>query len=297
MREKGANAVPKTIQRFENRQSMKKRTFEIFHYRDPRMETVALHHHDFYEVYFFLGGSVEYRVESSAYRLMAGDLLFINPREFHQPLVGADMPYERIVLWISPPYLDSLSTDEVRLSACFERPVAGRGNLYRPTAGQRAALEARFTELLRQSAVKTPDGGMYAATVFTLLMLDLNRLFQQKAKQVAPMNDPSPLISAVLAYIGTHSREEMTLDDLASRFFVSKFYLSHEFRRRVGVSIYRYILQKRLFAARQMLFAGCPAGQACRDCGFRDYANFYRAFTSEYGIGPAALRRTRGETT
>ena len=50
-------------QNFDPRQVMQREQFEIFHYRDPRPGTVEVHHHDFYEVYYLLGGDVAYWVE------------------------------------------------------------------------------------------------------------------------------------------------------------------------------------------------------------------------------------------
>jgi AraC-like DNA-binding protein len=57
----------------------------------------------------------------------------------------------------------------------------------------------------------------------------------------------------------------------------------------VGISVYRYIMIKRLLMARQLLAAGEPAGQVCANCGFSDYTSFYRAFKTEYGISPGAF--------
>ena len=51
-------------QRFEARQTMHNQTFEIFRYKDSYPKEVMLHHHDFYEVYFFLSGNVQYNIES-----------------------------------------------------------------------------------------------------------------------------------------------------------------------------------------------------------------------------------------
>ena len=60
----GRYPMPVKSQRFEPRQRMKNNTFEVFRYRDDSPKEVALHHHDFYEIYFFLSGSVQYNVES-----------------------------------------------------------------------------------------------------------------------------------------------------------------------------------------------------------------------------------------
>ena len=96
----------------------------------------------------------------------------------------------------------------------------------------------------------------------------------------------SPLVQNVLQFIGSHLPEELSLEKLAGHFFVSKYHLSHAFTREVGVSVYRYIMMRRLLMARQLLSTGEPAGQVCRVCGFSDYTSFYRAFKSEYGVSP-----------
>ena len=93
-------------------------------------------------------------------------------------------------------------------------------------------------------------------------------------------------IEEAMQYIGEHLGSPLSLEEIAGQLFVSKYHLSHAFSAEVGVSVYRYILLRRLLMARQLLTAGEPAGQVCRSCGFSDYTSFYRAFKSEYGISP-----------
>ena len=80
--------------------------------------------------------------------------------------------------------------------------------------------------------------------------------------------------------------ENLSLDDLANKFFISKYHLSREFQRLVGTSVHRYIVQKRLVMAKQMLSSGKPSSEVYQNCGFGDYSNFYRAFKAEYQISP-----------
>ena len=92
-------------QRFDPRQNMHRSTFEVFHYREPKAAEVEVHHHDFYEVYFLLSGSVSYWSEGQIYSLQPGDLLLMDPMVLHRPITVA---YERIVLWIDKNYLERL---------------------------------------------------------------------------------------------------------------------------------------------------------------------------------------------
>ena len=70
------------------------------------------------------------------------------------------------------------------------------------------------------------------------------------------------------------------------RFFISKYHLLRKFEAQVGTTVHRYILQKRLLNAKQLLAGGLAPSEVCTYCGFGDYANFYRAFRAEYGTTP-----------
>lgn len=108
-------------QNFTQRQHMLRPGYEIFRYCDSELGEVSLHHHDFYEIYLFLNGSVEYSIESRIYRLLPGDILLIGPMELHQPRIAKDHgPYERMVLWLDKRYLEQLSTPQTSLTRCFD---------------------------------------------------------------------------------------------------------------------------------------------------------------------------------
>lgn len=265
-------------QRFDSRQSMRNKTFEVFHYRDQKMKGLEVHHHDFYEVYLFLGGQVQFQVEAKIFSLEPGDLLLINPQELHKPLIGQGSIYERMVLWINRNYLSSLCTENTDLSACFD----GKTNLLRPSKVRSAQLQGLLESLAREYYDGQLGSDICAQGLLMQFLVELNRLANQSAGKAA---EPD-LVSQVIAYIGNHYQENLTLESLSGQFYVSKFYLSHEFRERVGVSIHRYIIFRRLLQARDLMTAGVNPGQVYQNCGFGDYANFYRAFKAEYGISP-----------
>ena len=266
-------------QRFDSRQSMQNQTFEVFHYRDKKMEGLEVHHHDFYEVYLFLGGQVQFQVEAKIFSLEPGDLLLINPQELHKPLIGQGSMYERMVLWIDRNYLSSLCTENTDLSACFD----GQTNLLRPGKVRGAQLQGLLESLAREYYDEQLGSAICAQGLLMQFLVELNRLARKNMGKALAEPD---LVSQVIAYIGNHYQENLTLESLAGQFYVSKFYLSHEFRERVGVSIHRYIIFRRLLQARDLMTAGVNPGQVYQICGFGDYANFYRAFKAEYGISP-----------
>lgn len=270
--------MEQTPQFFEARQKMCRNNFEIFHYRDKQPGCVELHHHDFYEIYFFLGGDVEYRVEGKSYRLQRGDLLLINPMELHQPMVmSGSKTYERIVLWINRDYLVS---QDIELSRCF---APAHKNLLRPSREQFRGICVKIDNLIRERRDNAIGSEICATGIFLQLMVELNRMALQADSQG---QEAQSLTEQVVAYIGRHYREPLSLDGLAKSFFVSKYHLSHKFTQATGVSVYRYIVMKRLQAARQLLLDGYTPKDAFVQSGFGDYANFYRAFHRAYGVTP-----------
>ena len=159
-------------QRFDPRQVMQSDSFEVFHYRDPRPGFVEVHHHDFYEVYFLLGGKVSYWVEGRIIHMTPGDLLFINPMELHRPLADPDEPVcERFVLWINRDYLERLSTDHLSLSSCFDTTRPDHSHLIRPTGGERAVLTAVWlhSAAADRCAAERGEYGMIPSDVIEML--------------------------------------------------------------------------------------------------------------------------------
>lgn len=275
------------IQNFDPRQTMKSEDFEIFHYYDPRTMDVEVHHHDFYEVYFFIKGSVEYWVEGQLYKLEPGDMLLINPMELHRPIIDMESnAYERIVLWINRDYLNSLSTEDMKLARCFDTQQPTHINIIRPANTKYSSIVEKLTELVSEIQGKESGYRLAAQGIFLQFMVELNRIVKIEEKNMSNSKKGSNLVSQVLSYINEHCNEEMSLEGIAKKFYISKYYLSHEFSRETGVSVYRYIMLKRLLNAKQMLSTGVAAGEVCYKCGFKDYAGFYRAFKAEYGINP-----------
>ena len=272
---------------FTDRQRMSRNTFEVYHYREENRKEVALHHHDFYEIYFFVSGNVSYNIESRSYRLSPGDVLLINPQELHQPVFPPEKQhYERYVLWISESFLQQFVLPGQDMSRCFDTGLPGHTNLIRFDGVTRELLTYLFQQLVREQ-----DSGEYASELCCLsllaqLLVLVNRTALRAGREPEPRENADSVVYRILSYISSHYSEDLSLDFLANEFFISKYHLSREFSRVVGTSVHRYIVQKRLIMARQMMAAGTSTSEVSQLCGFGDYSNFYRAFTNEYQISP-----------
>jgi AraC-like DNA-binding protein len=276
---------------------MSKSTFEVFHYKDESVQEVALHHHDFYEIYFFLSGNVSYNIESRSYRLSPGDILLISPHELHQPIFSPEKQnYERMVLWLNAGFLQQFSVGELDMTCCFNDQGREKANLIRPDGVTRELLSYLIQQLLREQDSEEFGTEIYCLSLLAQLLVMVNRTALRAGKGPEARDNADSTVYRILTYINEHYNEDLNLDFLANKFFISKYHLSREFGRVVGTSVHRYILQKRLIMARQMMAAGVPTSEVYQHCGFGDYSNFYRAFRNEYQISPRQyLEDLKGE--
>lgn len=107
----------------------------------------------------------------------------------------------------------------------------------------------------------------------------------------SPEHQSNQLVRNAMTYIRKHLPESMTLDGIAENVGVNKFYLSREFKRASGRTIFEVIVQLRCAAARELLAQGSSVSQAARDCGFENLSYFTRTFKKYYQELPSRYRK------
>ena len=138
---------------------------------------------------------------------------------------------------------------------------------------------------------KAPETYGHAINQLSVMSLFLVNLYNQDAELRKQEIENRSLTENVTEYINQHYADSLTIDQLAEQFFVSKYRLMHEFSQKTGTSVYRYLMQQRLHAVCDLLGRGTVPNEAYLLCGFKDYANFYRAFRSAYGQSPREYAR------
>jgi AraC-like DNA-binding protein len=267
------------------RQYMLSSDYEIYHYSSKNLSGVNLHHHDFYECYLFLSGDVTYLIEGKSYRLTPGDIVLVNSKELHQAFINSkDAAYDRFVLWLNPSFLAELSTDAVDLTRCFESSL--RKNVLRVDYEWQQNIRILMNKLISLERFQGIGQELLYRAYITELMVYINNLAFSEELRVHVEVKKSNLIEQILEYIDAHIDEDITIDELAEYTFLSKFHLSREFKKHTGTTLHRYILQKKLIAAKELILRDIPITHVYEQCGFGDYSNFFRAFKNEYGMTP-----------
>ncbi|SKA82511.1 transcriptional regulator, AraC family [Clostridium sp. USBA 49] len=277
--------MKRKIHEYLSRQYMLSTDYEIYHYSNNDIARISLHHHDFYECYFFISGDVTYLIEGKTYYLKPGDIILINSKELHQAIINnKEIPYERIVLWLDKSFLNKLSTEEINLSCCFEN--LDRKNVLRLDIELQQNIKTLLIKLLNLENYNGIGRELLYKSYITEIMVYINNLVFNEEAHLDNDIKKNNLIDEIIDYINNHINEDITIDELAEHFYLSKFHLLREFKKFTGTTIHRYIVQKKLIQAKELILNGIPIIDVYKQCGFGDYSNFFRAFKNEYGLTP-----------
>ena len=278
-------------QQFDPRQYMVNSNFEIFHYKDDTLLEVDYHNHDFYEIYFFISGKVTYIVEGKSYSVKPGDILLINDKELHKPVIEQG-PYERIVIWINPDFIRNACTEETDLLMCFRSTIKNKYNLLRPDAKSLGILKNILNKLHACYTNQAYGNDILTRLYLVELIVCLNKIYLDSdidaIVEDIVYNDK---INDIIHYINQNLGEDLSLETLAAKFYTSKYHLLREFKRHTGYTLHSYIHQKRLISAKALLREGLSISEVCQACGFNDYSNFIRVFSKTFNISPKRYAR------
>ena len=97
----------------------------------------------------------------------------------------------------------------------------------------------------------------------------------------------------VTQYIGQNLQRPLRLEELSAVVHMSPYHFAHLFKRRTGVSPHRFILQRRIEKASELLAAPTlPIAAVGRSVGFRTPSHFSTTFRRITGFTPSGYRRS-----
>ena len=267
--------------------------YEIHHYVDEVPPHVNFHEHPFYELFFFIDGNVQYTIEGKTYHLQPGDILLTNRLDIHRPEILPGRPYERIVIWLADNFFEQIKFGEDDLSQVFRDAAFRDYRLLRIGKARAERLENLCKKCIDAIHSRRIGGYTLGTACMMELFVRICRYYYEDTEIVPEDVMENEKINTLLRYINENITEDLTLDLLAEHFYMSKYYLSRQFKRYTGLSLYQYIMKKRLTISRDLLLSGSNVTQACFDCGFNDYSNYLKAFKREFGCNPSAYVRSQ----
>ncbi|VUW90716.1 helix-turn-helix domain-containing protein [Blautia obeum] len=259
-----------------------KEDFRLFHINDQTKKDFSYHYHDFHKIIVFISGKVTYHIEGKAYHLKPRDILLVSQGAIHKPEIDPSVPYERYIFWIR----DDLSCQE--LNTCFQKANDRSFNLVRADSALQERLKDLLPEIEQTLQNKHFGDTVLRNALFTQFMIYINRIFLRTSSSPDKKTYSSDTqVEQLLKYINRNLSENLSIDQLANRFFFSKYHMMRKFKNETGYTIHNYITSKRLLMARSLISQGIPVMKAALASGFRDYTTFVRAYKKQFGKAPS----------
>lgn len=271
---------------FSTRQYMLSKDFEIYYYNDTKLKPVKSHSHDYYEFYFFLGGDVSIHIAEKEYPVSNGDMILVPPGVRHYPSIkSTDTPYQRFVFWISQDYCNELMNRSPEYGYLMQHTITSKNYIYHFDVLTFNAIQSKIFALIEELHSDRYGKDIKISLCVSDLIFFLNRSVYESFHPKTRKEEQN-LYQSILTYIEDHIDEDLTLDSIASEFYVSKFHISHVFKENLGLSVHQYIIKKRLAMCRDAILSNTAITEAYLLCGFKDYSSFFKAFKKEYGVSP-----------
>ena len=262
--------------------------YRLFHLRSDGGLQPEFHYHEFCKMLLLVSGSGAYTVDGQRYALQSGDIVLVDSHTVHRPEFEPGAVYERIILYISPEFLRRNSTADCDLTACFTS-----GHVLRLEEPERKKLFSLASALERELAGEGYGRVLLCHSALLRLLVHVGRnLCRSDTPQPGPVTAANERVMSIVRYLDRHLTEDISVDDLAERFYLSKYHMMRLFRRETGTTVHGYLTERRLALARELMADGLSATDACFRSGFRSYCSFTRAYGKRFGSTPTGRRDT-----
>ena len=245
-----------------------------FKYAKGRTDIFGRMFHDHYEDFLLLRGNVEFTNTHTKQGLKPLQVVIIPPGEYHQFSVSENAEdYERCVIEIDPAFLPG---------EILQTSLAGKELL---TLTESDRIIRHFFYLM--NCLSQRDEWEFSH-ILPAVTTDLVFLIRHSTEAQQPYcGNLSPLSASLMDYINAHFTEPIDLAGLADLFFCSVSSLCHSFKKDFGISIKKYILQKRIHGAKAAIRQGEKPEEVAGKFGFTSYSTFYREYKKYLGISPS----------
>lgn len=241
------------------------------------------HRHETYAVGRTLAGAQAFRYRGSERVSLSGQCIVIHPDETHDGHAGVPEGFRYQMLYIEPwllrgalrgrsglPFVPDVVARDPALAALLAEIFADFPARVEPLAWD--GFLARLADLLLSRSDDAPNADRRPVPAAAV----------EAARQLLHDDFARPVGSAELEQVSG----------------LDRFELARAFRRLAGTSPHRYLVGRRLAAARALLAGGEDLSQAALLVGFADQSHMTRHFKARYGLTPgrfAALARREGK--
>ncbi len=268
----------------------KARTAENFCYineadvlKEELQSSVPMHWHDFCELEFVVSGSGKHLYKNLDLPYEPGVLFVQLPVDFHEVIVDANDKPTIYNIKFSETYLDA-EIYRMLFNHNTINQVHYTGEEYKSVLRE---VEELYTEYNSDNLFREHTLKIIIQKLIIRLLRDV--LTPEKGYAVSAQK-PNIFVDSLL-YIHQNYHKEITLSELAQMANMSPNYFSTLFRRQIGCTFQKYIIDMRMrYAISFLSNYNVSVSEISALTGFKSYAHFERTFKKNIGVSPKNFR-------
>jgi xylan 1,4-beta-xylosidase len=247
----------------------------------------AKHWHNCIEIFLVLSGKLTVTVESETYHLLEDDIILINCDQIHEIQSNENVA---VTLQINPSYFKK----GLEPGAYFLCNSAAYHN------------KMKFIELKRIIAKiiyvhynDKEDNELLTISFAYQLVLNLVKNFMSRDERNASSVSKSlQRLGNIIQYLNDNYAENITLEQVAEREYLSPSYLSHFFKTNMGITFFNYLTNIRMnHAVNDLLNTSLTIEQIAANNGFANSRYFVSIFKKQFGMLPRNFRSENKKDT
>lgn len=248
------------------------------------------HFHPFYEMCVFLDEKAGHLIDGVWYDMRCCDIVALRPNLLHKTEYPEGAPNRRLIIqFAAPPALSVFEGCMKHILGIFE----GSCPIYRFKEPYKKAILEKLNDIYYLSG--SPNE-LTELSIHNRFVEFLSLIYLYRDKNVytnhVDFDSITNKIYSITAYIHSHFTEDLSLESIAGEFYISSYYLSHQFKRVTGFTLTDYIQMTRIRNAQTLLLStDSPISDIAFQCGFSSFSQFNRVFNKFLHQAPSSFRR------
>ena len=258
------------------------------------------HFHNQYEIFYIIEGERLFFFNNREYIARSGDLILVDTNLIHmtKSVTAEDSGHNRVILYLT--YEKMKSFDGLYPSLQLVRFFHEHYGVYHLDKEQQA-LFLNFYRELRIALTEKEHNYKTGIELQILTWLFKITAYISKQEETLPRSSDNPKYRtayAIADYLSEHCEQNISLEELAAQFYLSKYYICRTFRDITGYTITEYTNIHRIRRAKRLLEeTDLSISEIAQELGYESLTYFERMFKSYMTISPLKYRKTLNTVT
>jgi AraC-like DNA-binding protein len=277
------------------------------------------HIHDQHEILLFLSGGSTLEVGSRRYVAAVGDMFLLNSKEYHRTRGVVGKSYERYVLQFVPELFEDISRAfGYNFTMYFDDRSENFVHRIHLSGSNLAKVEQHFAKIERNIVDESSGENILVKLKLSILelLVTINELYEFLIEEHAGGTDATEdsgafkveagktknlitqkmLVEQIKKFIKENREEKLGLNDIAQRFYMSTYYLSHFFKKETGFTLAQYITNQKIIAAKTLLKQGYSVAEVALRLSYSSDSHFIAVFKRNCGITPKQYAKRENDS-